>query len=121
MDEVDGNAVFIVKVFREVLGAIDGAVLAASTAESHLEVGEVALDKALHVMVDKGIDGLKEGEYLAVLLEEVDDGLVQAREGLVLLVLARVVSSTAVEDIPAAVAGGIFRSSLLKGERVDRY
>ena len=121
MDEVDGDAVFIVKVLREVLGAIDRTVLTASTAESHLEVGEVALDKALHVMVDKGIDRVEEGEYLAVLLKEVDDGLVQAGKGLVLLVFAGVVSSTAVEDIPAAVAGGIFRSSLLKGERVDRY
>ena len=121
MDEVDSDAVFVEKVLGKVLGAIDGAVLAASTAESHLEVGEVALDKALHVMVDKGIDRVEEGEYLAVLLEEIDDRLIQAGKGLVLLVLTRVVSTAAVEDIPAAVAGGIFRSSLLKGERVDRY
>ena len=121
MDEVDGDAVFIVKVLGQVLGAIDRTVLAASTAESHLEVGEVALDKALHVMVDKGIDGLKEGEYLAVLLEEVDDGLVQAREGLVLLVLTGVVSTAAVEDIPAAVAGFIHRNTALKREGVNRH
>ena len=121
MDEMDVDIVFLFEVLCQMLGAIDGAVLAASTAESHLEVGEVALDKALHVMVDKGIDRVEEGEYLAVLLEEVDDRLIQAGKELVLLVFAGVVSSTAVEDIPAAVAGGIFRSSLLKGERVDRY
>lgn len=115
------DIIFLLQVFREVLGAIDRTVLTAGTTESDLQMGEVALDKALHVMVDKGIDRVEEGEYLAVLLEEVDDGLVQAGKGLVLLVLTGVVSTAAVEDIPAAVTGGIFRSSLLKGERVDRY
>ena len=108
-------------MLSKMFGTIDGTVLSAGATESDLQVGEIALDEPLHVMVDKGIDGVQEGEYLAVRFEEVDDGLVQAREGLVLLVLTRVMGRTAVEHIPATVTGGIFRSSLSKGERVDRY
>ena len=121
MDEMNGDVIFLLQVLGQVLGTIDRTVLSAGTTESDLQVDEIALDEPLHMMVDKGIDGVQEGEYLAVLLEEVDDGLVQAREGLVLLVLTRVMGGPAVEHIPTAVAGGIFRSSLSKGERVDRH
>ena len=87
---MNSNVIFLFQVLSQVLGAIDRTVLTAGTTESDLQVGEIALDEPLHVMVDKGIDGFQEGEYLAVRFEEVDDGLIQAREGLELLVLTRV-------------------------------
>lgn len=121
MDEVDGDVIFLFQVLSQVLGAIDRTVLTAGATERHLQVGEIALEEPLHVMVDKGIDGVQEGEYLAVLLEEVDDGLIQAREGLELLVLTRVVGRTAVEHIPATVTGFIDWNAALKREGVDRY
>ena len=118
---MNSNVIFLFQVLSQVLGTIDGTVLTAGATESHLEVGEIALDEPLYMMVDKGIDGVQEREYLAVLLEEVDDGLVQAREGLELLVLTGVVSRTAVEHIPAAITGFIDRDAALKREGVDRY
>ena len=90
VDEMNGDVIFLFEVLGQVLGTIDRTVLTAGTTESDLQVGEIALNEPLHMMVDKGIDGAEEGEYLAVRFEEVDDGLVQAREGLVLLVLTRV-------------------------------
>ena len=121
VNKMNSNVILLFQVLSQVLGAIDGTVLTAGATERHLQVGEIALDEPLHVMVDKGIDGFQEGEYLAVLLEEVDDGLIQAREGFVLLVLTRVMGRTAVEHIPATVTGFIDRNAALKREGVDRY
>ena len=118
---MNGDVIFLFEVLGQVLGTIDRTVLTAGTTESDLQVGEIALNEPLHMMVDKGIDGAEEGEYLAVRFEEVDDGLVQAREGLVLLVLAGVMGRTAVEDVPAAVSGRVFRHAALIRERVNRY
>ena len=87
---MNGDVIFLLQVLGQMLGTIDRTVLTAGTTKSDLQVGEIALNEPLHMMVDKSIDGAEEGEYLAVRFEEVDDGLVQAREGLVLLVLTRV-------------------------------
>ena len=78
MDEVDGNGVFGMEMFGKLLGAIDGAMLTAGAPESDLEVGEVPFEESLHMMVNKSIDGDKESENLAVLLEEVDNGLIES-------------------------------------------
>ena len=121
MNQMDTNVVFLVQMLGEVFGTIDGTVLPACTTEGYLEIGEVPLDEPLHMMVHEGIDGVEEGEDLTVLLEEVDDGLVKTREGLVGVVLTRVMGSPAIEDISASVAGRILRNPLFKGERVDRY
>jgi hypothetical protein len=100
------------EMLREVFSTIDGAMLTTSATKGHLQVGEVTFDKPRHVMVDKGIDGVQESQYLAVLFEEVDDGLVETGESLVLLVLTGVVRTTAVEDVTASVAGSIGRNTL---------
>lgn len=121
VNKMNSNVILLFQVLGEMLGTIDGTVLTAGATEGHLQVGEIALDEPLYMMVDKGIDGFQEREYLAVLLEEVDDGLVQAREGLELLVLTGVVGRTAVEHIPAAITGFIDRDAALKREGVDRY
>ena len=121
MNEMNGDVIFLLQVLCQMFGAIDRTVLSARTTESDLQMREIAFYKSLHMMVNQLIYSIQEGQYFAVRFEEVDDGLVQAREGLVLLVLTRVMGAPAVKNIPAAVAGGIFRSSLSKGERVDRY
>lgn len=104
----------------EVFGAIDGAVLTAGAAEGDLEVGEAALEEALYVMIYQPVNGLEETEYLAVSFEEVDDGLVEAGEGFVLVVLTGVVSRATIEDVTASVATIIGGDALLKGEGVYR-
>ena len=101
-------------------GAIDGAVLAAGAAEGDLEVGEAAFEEALDVMIYQPVNGLQETEYLAVGFEEVDDGLVEASEGFVLLVLTGVMGRAAIEDVTASVATIIGGDALLKGEGVYR-
>ena len=108
------------EMLREVLGTIDGAVLATGATESDLEIGKIALDEALRMMIHEGIDGLQERQYLAVLLEEVNDGLIETCEGLVLLILTGIVRTAAVEDISASVTGLIDRQTALKGERIYR-
>ena len=105
----------------QMFGTIDGTMLTAGTAEGDLEVGEVTFDEALDMMIHKGIDGIQESEDLTVLLEEVDDGLIESGKGLVLLVFARVVGRTAVEDVTASVAGIIYGKTLLKREGVNCY
>ena len=121
MNKVHTHRVFLFKVSREMFGAIDRTVLSARTTESHLEMTEIAFNEPLYVMIYKCIHRLKESQYLAVLLEEVDDRLVQARHGLELLVFAGVVRTTAVEDISTAVAGFVCRYTTFKREGVDRY
>ena len=104
----------------EVFGAIDGAVLAAGAAEGNLEVGEAAFEEALDVMIYQSVNGLQETEYLAVGFEEVDDGLVEAGEGFVLVILTGVVCRAAIEDVAASVATIIVRYTFFEGKRVYR-
>jgi hypothetical protein len=104
----------------EVFGAIDGAVLTAGAAEGDLEVGEAAFEEALDVMIYQPVNRLQETEYLAVGFEEVDDGLVEAGEGFVLLVLTGVVGRAAIEDVAASVATIIGGDAFFEGKRVYR-
>ena len=119
MGEVDADAIFPVEVLGEVLGAIDGTMLAACAAEGEHEVGEAALEVALDVMIGEAIDAVEEGEDLAVVLQETDDGSVQAGELLVGLVAAWIVRGTTVEDVTAAVAAGVLRKVAFVGEGED--
>jgi hypothetical protein len=115
------DRIALFQMLGEMFGAIDGAVLTARTTESDLHMREVAFEETLYMMVHEPIDRLQESKYLAVFLEEVNNRLVKAREGLVLLVFARVMGGTAVEDISAAVTGSVLRQPALKRERVNRY
>ena len=121
MNKADLDIVFLFEMLREMLGTIDRTMLPTRATESHLQIREVAFDEARYMMVDEGIDRVEEGEYLAVLLEEVDDWLVQAREGLVFVVLTGIMGSAAVEDIATAITGLIYGQALLKREGVNRY
>jgi len=102
-------------------GTIDRTMLPTRTTKGNLQVCEVAFDKPRYVMIHEGINGIQESKYLAVLFKKIDDGLVQTREGLVLLVLTGIMRTAAVEDIATAVTGFIYGQALLKGEGVNRY
>ena len=64
---------------------------------------------------------LQEDGNLAILLEEADNRLVESREMVVTLVLARVVDGTAIEDESATVAGWVVRDAFLIGEADDLH
>ena len=121
MNQMDFNVVFLVQVCSKMYGTIDGAVLPAGTTEGDLQIGEIAFDESLYMMINECIDGLEESEDLAILFEEIDDGLIQSGHLFVLIVFTGVMGRTAVKDITAAVAGLIRRDASFKGERVDRY
>ena len=108
-------------MLRKMFGAINRTMLPAGTAKGHLKMGKVTFDIALYMMVNERIDGVKEGEYLAVILEEVDDGLIKACKGLILFVFTRVVGTTAVKNITAAVTGFVKGYAAFKREGVNRY
>ena len=68
------------------------------------------------MMVHKRIHGLQESQYLAILLQKIDNRLIQAGKGLVLCVPTRVVGRTAVEDVSATIAGGVLGYAFLEGK-----
>ena len=118
---MDADVVFILQMLCQMLRTIDRAVLSAGAAEGDLEIGEIALYEACHMMINEGINGLQEGKDLAIRFEKIDDGLVETGHLLVLLVLTRIMGPTTIKDIPASVTGRIFGDAALKGEGVDRY
>ena len=116
MAEDDFHAELTVEMLGHALCTIDTAMLSACTSERNHEAGEVALDEAFGMEVDHGIDVLEETEYLAVFLEEVDDGLVESCHVLVLDVSSWVVGTSTVEHIAASMSTLVLRHSVLEGE-----
>lgn len=104
MAEVHFDSEFLVEVFGYVLGTIDGTMLTSGASEGDLKVGESAVEPALGVEIDNGIDMREELEDFSVFLEEVDNGLVESGDGFVFGIATWVVGRTAVEDISASVA-----------------
>lgn len=117
--DVNTDAVFGVEVLREMLGAINGAMLAASAAEREHEVGEATLEVTFDMMVGQTVNAIEEGEDLTIVLEETDDRLIQASELFVSLITTRVVRGTTVEDIATTVAALILRDAAFVGEGED--
>ena len=58
------------------------------------------------------IHAVQEGQYLTIVLQETDDGLVQTSQLLVRLVTTWVVRATAVEDIATTIAALVLRNTL---------
>ena len=92
------------EVLGKMLGAVDRTVLSTGTSEADLKMGELPLYEAFDMGIDQLVDAVEEGEDLAVVLEEADDRLIEARELFVLLIASGVVRAAAVEHIPAPVA-----------------
>ena len=103
----------------ELLGAVDGAVLAAGAAERDLQGGEITFHVFLHTLGDEGLGVVEEAVDGRLALEELDDGAVLAGIGLILRITAGIRERTAVEDESAAVAGGVGGEALLVTETAD--
>ena len=113
------DAEFLVDMLSQMLGRIDGAMLTTRTAKAEHERGKATLDVAAHMVVGQLIDAVEEGEYLAVILKESDDRLVESRQLLVWLIASRVMGGTAVEDIAATIAALVLRNALGEREALD--
>ena len=61
MTDVYLNAELAVDVLGQVLGGIDGAVLAACAAEAEHQAGEAALNVTAHVGIGQTVNGVEEG------------------------------------------------------------
>ena len=81
---------FLMDMLCQMLGTIDGAMLTTRTAEAEHQRSEAALDVATHMSIGQLIDGVKEGEYLTIILQESDDWLVESREFLIGFITAGV-------------------------------
>ena len=82
---------FLMDMLCQMLGGIDGAMLTARTTEAEHERGKATLDVAAHMVVSQFIDGVEEGQNLAIVFQESDNGLIQTRQLLIGLVTTRVV------------------------------
>ncbi len=94
----------LMNMLGKMLGRIDTTVLTACTAEAEHQRGEASLNISVHMMVGKAINTIEEGQYLAIILQESDDWLVETRQFLVWLVSAGVMGAATIEDITASIA-----------------
>ena len=101
-------------------GAIDRAVLPARTAEAYLQVRKTAFEETLRMVVHQLVHTLQKRQYFPVFLQKINHRSVQSGQLFVFIVLAGVVRTAAVEDIPSAVAGPVCRNTALEGEGIDR-
>ncbi len=87
------------QMLGQMLGAVNRAVLSASASETNLKMGELPLNEAFDMVIDKVIDVVQELCDSAVILKEFYDLLVESRELTVMLVLAWIVDGAAVKDV----------------------
>ena len=119
MADAHFDAELIVNMLSKMLGGIDGAMLSSCAAEAEHQTGKASLDVALYVGIGQLIDAVEERQYLAVVLEETDDGLIESCHLLVLLVTPWVVGAAAVEHVASAIAALVLRNTFLIGETED--
>ena len=119
MNDAHLDAELLVNVLGQVLRTIDGAMLTTGTAEAEHQRSEAALDVTTHMSIGQLIDGVEEGQDLAVVLKEADDGFVESRQLLIRLVTARVVGRTTVKDVAATIARLVLRNALAERETED--
>ena len=117
MNDANFNAEFLMYMLSQMLGTIHRAMLPSSTSEREHERGKATLDIAGHMGVCQPVDTLEEGEYLAIVLQKADDGLVESCELLVWLVAPGVVRRAAVEYIATSVTTLIVGDALAIRER----
>ena len=91
-------------MLSKMLGRINTTMLPTSTAEAEHQRGEASLNISIDMMVGKAINTIEEGQYLAIILQESDDWLVETRQFLVWLVSAGVMGAATIEDITASIA-----------------
>ena len=87
-------------------------MLTTRTAKAEHQIGKTTLDVAAYMGIGQLIHAVQEGQYLTIVLQETDDGLVQTSQLLVRLVTTWVVRATAVEDIATTIAALVLRNTL---------
>ena len=108
-----------VNMFRQMLGRIHTAMLTTRTTETEHQRGEATLDVTAYMGVGQFIHRVEERQDLAVVFQESDHGLVEARQLLIRLITAGIVRATTVEHVTATVAALILRDTL--GERETEH
>ena len=114
-------SISIGKIAGHLFGTVDGTVLAAGASESDLQAGEISLHIFLNTLSYEGLRMVEELVDGGVTLQELDDGTVFARVGLVFGVAAGIGQRTAVEDESATVAGVVFGKTALVAETADGH
>ena len=109
------------QMLGQMLGAVNRAVLSASASETNLKMGELPLNEAFDMVIDKVIDVVQELCDSAVILKEFYDLLVEPRELTVMLVLAWIVDGAAVKDVASSIAGCVNRNAFLVSETEDSH
>ena len=79
MADAHFDAELIVNMLSKMLGGIDGAMLSARTTEAEHQRGKATLDISAHMVVCQLIDGVEEGKYLTIVLQETDNRLIKSR------------------------------------------
>lgn len=113
------KTIFLVDMLCKMLRGVDRAVLSAGTPKAEHQRCEASLHVPFHMMVGKLIHRLEEFYYLAVILQETDDGFVESRQLLIRLIASWIMSTATIEDISAAIAAGILRNALTVREAED--
>ena len=110
-----------VNMFCQVLCTIDTAMLTARTSEGEHQRCETSLDISAHMCISQLINALQEGENLAIVFEESDDGFVESGELFVGFVTSGVMRTAAVEHISSAIARLVIRDPLAVRETIDAH
>ena len=110
-----------VNMFGKMLRRIYTAMLTACTSETEHQRGETTLHVAVYMMVGKCIDMIQELQYLTIILQESDNRLIQTRQLLIRLVSARVMGTSAVEDITSTIARRILWNALTERKTIHSY
>ena len=113
------DAKLVMDMLSQMLCRVDTAMLTTCAAEAEHERREATLDIAAHVSISQSIDGVEEGQYLTIVLEEADDGLIESCQLLIWLVTTRIVGRTTVEDIAATIAALVLWNTLGEREAED--
>ena len=110
----------VAKPAGQLCSTVDGAVLSSGSAEGDAEVGETAFGVFLDALADDGLDMCQEGVDGGFFAQELDDGTVVAGVAFEFGITPGIGQLTAVEDVPAAVAGGVLRQPFLVAETLHR-
>ena len=67
------DAELLMDVLCQMLGRIDGAMLASRATKGEHQRSEAALDISAHMSIGEFINRIEEGEYLTIVLQKSDD------------------------------------------------
>ena len=101
------------KMFGQVLGGVDRAVLSACTSKRNRKMAETSLEVSFDRSVYQGIDVFQERKDFTILFNETDDRFIQPAEFLVWLVSSWVMDGTAVKDKTSAISTWVGRNTFL--------